>query len=174
VAVTRAQRVLDVTDFREPLLTSLAVAGIPATLEGIVEEAKKLETGMASVPRALSRLVGNAGSLHAPEASIRVAVPSVKARAAKELAAASARLSALHRKLVAEAPDQGAEVVGIFLEALSVSVTLGYAFIDGPERIGVVPIDGSTLRAANVLRGKRVIARSAAPDSAWTLRITAG
>ena len=174
VAVTRAQRVLDVTDFREPLLTSLAVAGIPATLEGIVEEAKKLETGMSSVPRALSRLVGNAGSLHAPEASIRVAVPSVKARAAKELAAASARLSALHRKLVAEAPDQGAEVVGIFLEALSVSVTLGYAFIDGPERIGVVPIDGSTLRAANVLRGKRVIARSAAPDSAWTLRITAG
>jgi superfamily I DNA/RNA helicase len=174
VTATRAQRVLDLADFREPLLASLAAVGVSATLDGIVEEPKKLETGITSVPRALSRLVGNAGNLHAPEASIRVAVPSVKARAAKELAAASARLAVIHRKPVAATPGEGAEVIGTFLEALPVSVTAGYAFIEGPERIGVVPIDGSTLRAANVLCGKRVIARSAPPDPAWTLRVTAG
>lgn len=174
VAVTRAQRVLDITDFREPLLASFVAAGGSAVLSGIVEEAKKLETGMTKIPRALSRLVGNAGNLHNPEASIRVAVPSRKARAEKELAAASARLSSVHRKPVAPAPTASGEFVGIFLEALPISVTAGYAFIDGTERIGIVPIDGSTLRSANVLRGKRVIARSVPLDPAWSLRVTAG
>jgi hypothetical protein len=173
VTVTRAGRVLDITDFREPLLASLAAAGVTATLSGIVEETKKLETGITKVPRALARLVGNAGNLHAPEASIRVAVPSVKARAQKELAAVSARLSAAHGKPVSDGPVEGAEFSGIFIEALSISVAAGYAFIAGAERIGVVPIDGSTLRTANVLRGKQVIARSAPPDVAWTLRVTA-
>jgi hypothetical protein len=172
VTVTRAQRVLDITSFREPLLSSLLAVGAHASLSGIVEEPRKLETGMAKVPRALLRLVGNAGNLHAPEASIRVAVPSRKAKAEKELAAVSARLSKTHRKPVATTPGEGAEFVGTFLEALPVSVTAGYAFIDGEERIGIVPIDGSTLRTANVLRGKRVIARSASPDPAWTLRVT--
>jgi hypothetical protein len=174
VTVTRAQRVLDITSFREPLLASLLAVGAHASLSGIVEEARKLETGMTKTPRALLRLVGNAGNLHAPEASIRVAVPSRKARAEKELAAVSARLSKAHRKPVASTPGEGAEFVGTFLEALPVSVTAGYAFIDGDERIGVVPIDGSTLRTANVLRGKRVIARNASPEPAWTLRVTAG
>jgi hypothetical protein len=154
-------------------LASLAAAGVTATLSGIVEETKKLETGITKVPRALARLVGNAGNLHAPEASIRVAVPSVKARAQKELAAVSARLSAAHGKPVSDGPVEGAEFSGIFIEALSISVAAGYAFIAGAERIGVVPIDGSTLRTANVLRGKQVIARSAPPDVAWTLRVTA-
>jgi hypothetical protein len=174
VTVTRAQRVLDITSFREPLLASLLAVGAHASLSGIVEEARKLETGMTKTPRALLRLVGNAGNLHAPEASIRVAVPSRKARAEKELAAVSARLSKAHRKPVASTPGEGAEFVGTFLEALPVSVTAGYAFINGDERIGVVPIDGSTLRTANVLRGKRVIARNASPEPAWTLRVTAG
>jgi superfamily I DNA/RNA helicase len=172
VTVTRAQRVLDITNFREPLLASLLAVGAHANLSGIVEEAKKLETGMTKVPRALLRLVGNAGNLHAPEASIRVAVPSRKAKAEKELAAVSARLSKVHRKPVASTPGEGTEVVGTFLEALPVSVTAGYAFIDGDDRIGIVPIDGSTLRTANVLRGKRVIARNGSPDPAWTLRVT--
>ncbi|MGD0476162.1 MAG: UvrD-helicase domain-containing protein [Candidatus Velthaea sp.] len=174
VTVTRAQRVLDIADFREPLLASLLAVGAHASFTGIVEEPKKLETGITKVPRALLRLVGNAGNLHAPEASIRVAVPSRSARAEKELAAVSARLSKAHRKPVASTPVEGAEFVGTFLEALPVSVTAGYAFIDGDERIGIVPIDGSTLRTANVLRGKRVIARNASPDPAWTLRVTAG
>jgi hypothetical protein len=173
VTVTRAQRVLDITRFREPLLASLLAVGAHASLAGIVEEPKKLETGMTKTPRALLRLVGNAGNLHAPEASIRVAVPSRKAKAEKELAAVSARLSKAHRKPVASTPGEGAEFVGTFLEAMPVSVTAGYAFIDGEERIGIVPIDGSTLRTANVLRGKRVIARNASPDPAWTLRVTA-
>jgi hypothetical protein len=174
VTVTRAQRVLDIADFREPLLASLVAAGGHGSLSGIVEEPKKLETGITKVPRALSRLVGNAGNLHAPEASVRVAVPSAKARAAKEMAAVSARLAQAHRKPVAEAPLETGEFVGTFLEAMPVSVSSGYAFIDGADRIGIVPIDGSTVRTANVLRGKRVIARSAAPDPAWTLRVTAG
>jgi hypothetical protein len=174
VTVTRAQRVLDISEFREPLLASLLAVGAHASLSGIVEETRKLETGMVKVPRALLRLVGNAGNLHAPEASIRVAVPSRAARAEKELAAVSERLAKAHRKPVAQAPSEGAELVGTFLEAFSVSVTAGFAFIDGTERIGIVPIDGSTLRSANVLRGKRVIARRASPDPAWTLRVTAG
>ncbi len=172
VAVTRAQKVLDITDYREPLLKALLAAGVQANLSGIVEEPKKLGTGITKVPVALQRLVGNAGNLHAPEASIRVAVPSAKVRAEKEVAAVSDRLTRTHRKPVA-ATGGSSEFVGTFLEALSVSVSSGYAFIDGPERIGIVPIDGSTLRSANVLRGKRVIARSAAPDPAWTLRVTA-
>jgi hypothetical protein len=172
VTVTRAQRVLDITDFREPLLGSLVAAGAPAGLTGIVAEPKKLETGMTKVPRALQRLVGNAGNLHVPEASIRVAVPSVKARADKQLTASRARLAAAHRKPVAELTSEGPEFIGTFLEALSVSVTAGYAFIEAADRIGVVPIDGSTLRSANVLRGRRVIARSTAAAAAWTLRIT--
>lgn len=174
VAVTRAQKVLDIADYREALLGSLLAAGVSTSLGGIVEEQAKLETGMAKVPRALLRLVGNAGNLHAPEASIRVAVPSAKKRAEKEVAAVSARLTKAHRKPVSEAQDDAAEFIGTFLEALPVTVTAGFAFIDGAERIGIVPIDGSTLRAANVLRGKRVIARSAPPDPAWTLRVTAG
>jgi hypothetical protein len=174
VSVTRAQRVLDISEFREPLLASLVAVGRHAGLSGIVEEAKKLETGMTKVPRALLRLVGNAGNLHAPEASIRVPVPSGKARAEKQLAVVSERLSKAHRKPVAEAPMGGPEFIGTFLEALPVSVTAGYAFIDGTERIGIVPIDGSTMRSANMLRGKRVIARSAPPDPAWTLRVTSG
>ena len=172
--MTRAQRVLDISEFREPLLASLVAVGRHAGLSGIVEEAKKLETGMTKVPRALLRLVGNAGNLHAPEASIRVPVPSGKARAEKQLAVVSERLSKAHRKPVAEAPMGGPEFIGTFLEALPVSVTAGYAFIDGTERIGIVPIDGSTMRSANMLRGKRVIARSAPPDPAWTLRVTSG
>jgi hypothetical protein len=175
VAVTRAQKVLDIADYREALLGSLLVAGVPASLGGIVEEEPaKLETGMTNVPRALLRLVGNAGNLHAPEASIRVALPSAKKRAEKGVAAVSARLTKAHRKPVSETDADAVEFVGTFLEALPVSVSAGFAFIDGAERIGIVPIDGSTLRAANVLRGKRVIARSAPPDSAWTLRVTAG
>ncbi len=172
VTVTRAQRVLDIADFREPLLASLVAVGGHASLSGVVEETKKLETGITKVPRALSRLVGNAGNLHAPEASIRVAVPSSKARAQRELASASARLRAKHGKPVSDGPVDGTEFVGTFLEALSVSVSVGYAFIDGAERIGIVPIDGSTLRTANVLRGKRVIARADPSDAAWTLRVT--
>jgi hypothetical protein len=172
VTVTRAQRVLDITDFREPLIASLVAVGAHASLSGIVEETRKLDTGMTKGPHALLRLVGNAGNLHAPEASIRVAVPSVKARTAKELAAVSLRLSVAHRKPVSDGPVDGSEFVGTFLEALPVSVTAGYAFIDGAERIGIVPIDGTTLRTANVLRGKRVIARSSPPDAAWTLRVT--
>ncbi len=171
VAVTRAQAVLDLTDFREPLVSSFVATGGHAGLAGIVNEPVKLGTGMKQVPRALTRLVGNAGELHAPEASIRVAVPSVQARAAKELAAVSARLTKIHRKPVFQAPAGHTEFTGTFLEALPVSVTAGYAFVDGAESIGIIPIDGSTLRTANVLRGKRVIARSAEP--AWTLRVTA-
>ncbi len=172
VTVTRAQRVLDIADYREPLLTSLVAVGGHASLSGIVEETKKLETGIIKVPHALSRLVGNAGNLHAPEASIRVAVPSVKARAQRELAGVSARLRLAHGKPVSDGPVDGTEFVGTFLEALPISVSAGFAFIDGGDRIGIVPIDGSTLRTANVLRGKRVIARSAAPEPAWTLRVT--
>lgn len=173
VTVTRAQSVLDITDFTQPLVASLLAVGGHASLSGIVDETKKMDTGITKIPRALSRLVGNAGNLHAPEASIRVAVPSVKARSERDVAATSARLHQAHRKPVVDATAQGAEFVGTFLEALSVSVTAGFAFIDGAERIGIVPIDGSTLRTAQVLRGKRVIARSTPPDPAWTLRVTA-
>ena len=172
VTVTRAQAVLDVTDFREPLLGSFAAAGVQTGLTGVVNEPVKLGGGMKQIPRALTRLVGNAGELHAPEASIRVAVPSVQARAAKELAVVSARLTKSHRKPIFQAPAEHTEFIGTFLEALPVSVTSGYAFVDGADTIGIIPIDGSTLRTANVLRGKRVIARSAPPDPAWTLRVT--
>jgi hypothetical protein len=133
-----------------------------------------METGITKVPRALARLVGNAGNLHAPEASIRVAVPSAKVRAAREVASVSARLAAVHRKPVSDGPVEGSEFSGVFLEALPVSPSAGYAFIDGSEHIGIVPIDGSTLRSANVLRGKRVIARNPGADDPWSLRVTAG
>ncbi len=173
VAVTRAQRVLDITDFREPLLASLVAAGVAPNLAAIVDEPKRLETGITKVPRALVRLVGNAANLHPPEASIRVAVPSVKARAERELAAAGMRLTQTHRKPVSATAPQVVEVVGTFLEALAVSAATGYAFIDGVAHISALPIDGSTLRSANVLRGKRVIARRTPPETAWALRVTA-
>lgn len=172
VTVTRAQSVLDMTDFREPLLSSLLAVGAEASLSGIVTERVKLGTGITKIPHALSRLVGNAGSLHAPEASIRVAVPSTKARAAVQLAAVRARLKQTHRKPVGDAPLQSGEFTGTFLEALPVTVTAGYAFIEGADGIAIVPIDGSTLRTVNILRGKRVIARGAPPSPAWTLRVT--